>query len=262
MIKAKQPKSRRSRGGRTRKEGDRYPGGKLKPQGPNERSVEVRRALGLEKLNQRMVPLDVAHARGWVSDVDYLTGIRFANLYEKAGFARSGGSMGSALEIDVPTEVSLSVSTEAKSFFSGLPHAEMCALWDRVFDRGERDMVKADEAAVRAMADWKKACAAMTAFERAEVTDVCVHDSFPQWILQRSAGREGTTWERKRELLISGLGAVRKALRKPLVEAVAEAMLEQARPTGPLRSEHFVYVDEDGAQVLEVERRTRRPVAP
>lgn len=260
MVKAKQPKSRRSRGGRPRKAGERYESGDLKPRGANERSLEIRQAFGMDKLNQRMVPLDVAHKNGWLSDADYLTGIRFANLHQAAGFARTGSAMGSTLEVEVPTVVSLSVSLHAKSFFAGLPHAELTALWDRVFDRGERDPVKANDAAVEAMDQWKKACRAMTLQERAEVTDVCIHDSWPQWIIQRTAGHEGTSWERKRDLLISGLGKVRKALRKPQAET-AEPVVDAgaAGPKGPLRTEHFVYVDESGAQVLEVERITRRP---
>ena len=262
MVKAKTPKSqRRSRGGRPRKEGDRYPGGQLKPAGPNERSLEIRKGLGLGKLNQRMVPLDVAHANGWLSDVDYLTGIRFANLHQAAGFNRAGSAMGSTLEVDMPTEVSLSVSLHAKSFFAGLPHNELAALWDRVFDRGERDANQANEGAAKAMKLWKSANAAMTAEERDEVTNVCVLDSWPQWIIQRSAGREGTTWEKKRDALIRGLAKVRAAIRpERTVDPVEDEPLQDG-PTGPLRTEHFVYVDETGAQVLEVERITRRPEA-
>lgn len=264
MGKATNPnKPRRSRGGRPRKAGERHPCGKLKAPGPNERSLEIRQGFGLGKLNQRMIPLDVAHANGWLSDVDYLTGIRFANLHQAAGFTRSGSAMGSTLEVDVPTEVSLSVTLQAKSFFSGLPGDELVALWDRVFDRGERDPTRADEASAKAMRQWKAASAAMTMEERAEVTDVCVLDSFPQWILQRAAGRMGTSWERKRDLLTSGLAKVRKALR-PDRGAAPEAASEP-RPIRrrPRRAdvERTVYVDEEERPILEVERITRRPAA-
>ena len=264
MVKAKKSHriSKGQGGGRPRQEGERYPNGRLKPRGPNERSVEIRQALGLKKLNQRMVPLDVAHANGWLSSVDYLTGIRFANLHQAAGFAHSGGSMGATMEVDIGTEVSLSVSMDAKSFFSGLPHAELVVLWDRVFDRGERDPVKADEASAKAMRQWKAACAAMTMQERAEVTNVCVLDSFPQWIIQRSAGREGTSWEGKRDLLISGLAKVRQSLR-PQRDPAPE-LTDYARPVNraPSRAqvERTVYVDEEGKPVRE-DVRIRRPDA-
>lgn len=261
MGKATNPRRVTGKGGRPRQKGERYPNGRLKPAGANERSMEIRKGFGLSKLNQRMVPLDVAHSNGWLSDVDYLTGIRFANLHQAAGFNRAGSAMGSTLEVDVPTEVSLSVSLTAKSFFAGLPHNELTALWDRVFDRGERDMEKASEAAAKAMKLWKLANAAMTAQERDEVTNVCILDSWPQWVIQRSAGREGTTWEVKRDILISGLAKVRAAIRPERTVDPVEDEPAQDGPTGPLRTEHFVYVDETGAQVLEVERITRRPEA-
>lgn len=261
MGKATNPRRVTGKGGRPRQEGERYPNGRLKPAGANERSLEIRKGFGLSKLNQRMVPLDVAHSNGWLSDVDYLTGIRFANLHQAAGFNRAGSAMGSTLEVDVPTEVSLSVSLHAKSFFAGLPHDELTALWDRVFDRGERDVGKASEAAAKAMKLWKVANAAMTAEERDEVTNVCILDSWPQWIIQRSAGREGTTWEKKRDALIRGLAKVRAAIRPERTVDPVEDEPVQDGPTGPLRTEHFVYVDETGAQVLEVERITRRPEA-
>lgn len=261
MGKATNPRRVTGKGGRPRQEGERYPNGRLKPAGANERSLEIRKGFGLSKLNQRMVPLDVAHSNGWLSDVDYLTGIRFANLHQAAGFNRAGSAMGSTLEVDMPTEVSLSVSLHAKSFFAGLPHNELAALWDRVFDRGERDANKSNEGAAKAMKLWKAANAAMTAEERDEVTNVCVLDSWPQWIIQRSAGREGTTWEAKRDILISGLMKVRAAIRPERTVDPVEDEPMQDGPTGPLRTEHFVYVDESGAQVLEVERITRRPEA-
>jgi hypothetical protein len=248
--------------GRPRKAGDRYPNGKLKPQGPNARCVENRKSMGLTKLNQRMIPLDVAHANGWLSNVDYLTAIRFANLHQTAGLARSGSAMGATLEVDVPTEVSLSVTMQAKSFFAGLPDAEMVALWDRVFDRAERDPVRADETATAAMKQWKAACAAMTMQERGEVTDVCVLDSWPQWIIQRSAGKMGTTWERKRDLLISGLTKVRQALRKtsPSPPSAQPIEVKPSTPVGERQTERTVYVDsQTGEAMLEVERITRRP---
>lgn len=245
-----------SKGGRPRKDGDRYPSGQLKPAGPNKRAVEIRKALGLDKLNQRQVPLDVAHRNGWLSDVDYLTGIRFANLHHAAGFSRAGGSMGSCLEIDAATETSIAVTAEAKSFFSSLPDKEMAALWDSVFDRSERDPGRANEASAKAMREWKTACAAMTMQERGEVTDVCVLDSFPQWIIQRAAGRMDTTWERKRKLLVSGLAKVRQALRRPRPPTEMSSA-QPRRPSGPQQIERTLYVDEEGNKVLEVERRSR-----
>jgi hypothetical protein len=215
----------------------------------------------MDKLSQRLVPLDVAHKNGWLSDVDYLTGIRFANLHQAAGFSRAASAMAATMEVEAPTEVSLSVTLEAKSFFSSLPGNELVALWDRVFDRGERDPVQAEAAAAKAMRQWQTANAAMTPQERGEVTDVCVLDSFPQWILQRAAGRMDTSWERKRDLLISGLTKVRSALRVPREGSEEAEPVQAVHKSGAARVERFVYVDEEGSQVLEVERITRRPAA-
>lgn len=46
----------------------------------------------------------------------------------------------------------------------------------------------------------------MTSEQREEVTNTVLRDSWPQWVLQRVSGRFGTAWERKREVLIAGLG--------------------------------------------------------
>lgn len=265
MGKKTNPRSLQgARGGRPRKDGDRYPNGRLKPAGPAARTLEIRQSLGLEKMNQKMIPLDVAHARGWLSDADFLTGIRFASLHQAAGFTKTGGSAGSSHEVETPTEVSLSVTLHAKSFFSSLPHAEIVALWDQVFARSEPDTAKAEDGSAKAMRKWKAANAAMTMQERAEVTDVCVHDSWPQWIIQRTAGRMDTSWERKRDLLVSGLGKVRTAIGSPKPANHAQpsatvAANDAARPTGPVRTERTLLVDQDTGEVFRViERITRR----
>lgn len=74
--------------GRPRKSGDRYPGGKLKPQnGPNAKVVAMRRALlGADDgdevdLTMAENPMDLAFARGWISEPRHRAGKLFANLY-------------------------------------------------------------------------------------------------------------------------------------------------------------------------------------
>ncbi len=90
---------------------------------------------------------------------------------------------------------SLRVTTDAKSFFAGLPHAEVAALWDAVFDDDGQRKASADERAKDATRLWQSANAAMTAEQRQEVHRVCIDDSFPQWIIQRAAGHMDTAWE-------------------------------------------------------------------
>lgn len=130
--------------------------------------------------------------------------------------------------------------------------------------RSEPDKAKADEGSAKAMLKWKAANAAMTMQERAEVTDVCVHDSWPQWIIQRNAGRMDTAWERKRDLLISGLGKVRIAIGSPKAANDTQptppvAANDTARPSGPVRTERTLLVDQETGEVFRViERITRR----
>lgn len=253
MGKATNPRTRssRSKGGRPRKDGARYASGKLKPVGPNALVMERRKAL-CDDPTKASNPLDAAYANGWLDLADYRTGIMFAHLHQAAGFGSSGGAIGSALEVGSPLDLSQDVTASAGSYFASLSHAEVAAIWDSVFGGSLATAEDRHERAARANSRWKLANAAMTPDERAEVHNVCILDSWPQWILQRRAGRMETSWERKRDLLISGLRAVRRALRP---EAANEGAREAPKPSsGPKAIERTVYVDEDGETVLEVER--------
>ena len=121
--------------------------------------------------------------------------------------------MGSNMEVAKPLDLSQDVTASAGSYFSSLSHAEITAIWDSVFAGSAETLEEQDERATKANARWKLANAAMSPDERSEVHNVCILDSWPQWIIQRRAGRMETSWERKRDLLISGLGAVRRALK-------------------------------------------------
>ena len=252
MGKATNPRTpSRSKGGRPRKDGSRYPSGKLKPVGPNHLVLERRKAL-CDDPTKATCPLDAAYANGWLDLADYRTGIMFAHLHRAAGFGAVGAAMGSSLEAPTPMELSQNTTASAKSYFSSLSHAEIASIWDSVFGGPGEPGEDRDERAARANARWKLANAAMSPDERAEVHNACILDSWPQWILQRRAGRMDTSWERMRDLLISGLRAVRRALRP---EAANEDGQEATTsPTGSRTIERTVYVDEAGEKVLEVER--------
>ena len=228
MGKATNPRARssRSKGGRPRKEGSRYPSGKLKPTGPNPLVLARRKAL-CDDPTKATCPLDAAYANGWLDLADYRTGIMFAHLHRAAGFGAEGAAMGSSLEAPTPMELSQDVTASAKSYFSSLSHAEIASIWDSAFEGAGEPGEDKDERAARANARWKLANAAMSPDERAEVHNVCILDSWPQWILQRRARRMDTSWERKRDLLISGLRAVRRALRP---EAADEDAVEAPKP--------------------------------
>ena len=133
MGKATNPRARssRSKGGRPRKEGSRYPSGKLKAVGPNQLVLERRKAL-CDDPTKATCPLDAAYANGWLDLADYRTGIMFAHLHRAAGFGAVGAAMGSSLEAPTPMELSQDVTASAKSYFSSLSHAEIASIWDSV----------------------------------------------------------------------------------------------------------------------------------
>ena len=250
----------RSNGGRKRQDGDRYPNGRLKPAGPNQLMVDRRKAI-CEDVTKASNPLDAAHYRGWLSSADFDTGQRFARLHSLAGFGQRGGGAGAGREVAKPTEVSLDVALEAKSFFSGLPHAEIVGLWDSVFDDDGVGRTTRDDRAAKAMVSWKAANAAMSPAQRAEVHLVCIEQSFPQWVIQRAAGHMDSAWEAKRALLIGGLQAIRQALKPARAAQPASSVIPD--PVQSIAEKRVIEREirvEEGRQTLEVERVSRRNV--
>lgn len=261
MGKATNPRriDPRSKGGRPRQEGERTKSGRLKHK-PNERVMQMRAVFGVDHIGQAFSPIQIAFKNGWLTEVDCRTASEFASLHAAAGLGRSSISLSAGMEVKPGADTTGDVT--AASFFATLPHHEVAAIWDAVFtDDGARKLT-GEEASARAMKRWKLACAAMTPDQRREVQDVCILDSFPQWIIQRAAGNMGTNWERKRDLLIGGLQAIRRALH-PAQPRVQHDVRHGAAPTaaGGVQVDRTIYVDEAGEKVLEVERRTRRSAA-
>lgn len=244
----------RSKGGRPRQAGERTKGGRLK-HSPNARVMEMRAAFGVDHIGQAFSPIQIAYRNGWLAQADCRTAAEFASLHAVAGLGRSSISLSADMEVDRGTETSGDVS--AKSFFAQLPDREMAQIWDAVFDDDGGSEVNREERAAAAMKRWKLACAAMTPEQVREVHDVCILDSFPQWVIQRAAGRMDTTWETKRDLLIAGLRAVRIAL-KPTPQAARGPASSPTHATGHTQIERTIYVDGEGAVLLEVERRSSR----
>ncbi|MCZ4109548.1 hypothetical protein O3U67_15770 [Brevundimonas diminuta] len=265
MGKATEPRlNRRSKGGRPRLKGDRTKGGRLK-HSPNERVMEIRAAFGVDHIGQAFSPIQIALRNGWLSVEDCCTASEFASLYAAAGLGRSSISMTSDLEVKTRTETT--GDPTAPSFFAQLPDQEVAMIWDLVFsnDGGAQDT--REERAARAMRKWKAANAAMSPEQRTEVHNVCILDSFPQWVIHRASGHMGTGWERKRDLLISGLRAVRAALHpktKRADEDLTFIPAEQPRQHVGAGSstKRTTYVDPDGEPVLEVERVSRSTPPP
>lgn len=256
MGKATEPRrlNRRSKGGRPRQEGERTKGGRLK-HAPNERVMQMRAVFGVDHIGQAFSPVQIAFKNGWLSEADCRTAAEFASLHAAAGLGRSSISLSAGMEVKPGADTTGDVT--AASFFATLPHHEVASIWDAVFSDDGRRTMTGEETAARAMKRWKLACAAMTPAQRQEVQDVCILDSFPQWIIQRAHGHMATSWERKRDLLIGGLQAIRAALNPPKPKAVTPPAAAKAS-TGRAQVERTVYVDEEGAPLLEVERVSRR----
>lgn len=264
MGKATKPRlNPRSKGGRPRQPGERTKGGRLK-HSPNERVLQMRSVFGVDHIGQAFSPIQVAFKNGWLSEADCRTAAEFASLHAAAGMGRSSISLSAGMEVKPGADTSGDVT--AASFFATLPDREVAQIWDAVFTDDGGPALGREEAAARAMKRWKAACAAMTPDQREEVHNVCILDSFPQWVIQRAHGHMETSWERKRDLLIAGLRAIRAELhppkaREPINTGARGAPSSAPSPVPPRVIEHTVYVDEDGEPLLEVERVVRRPAA-
>jgi len=193
------PKRSRSKGGRPRQDGDRYPSGKLRPVKPNLRVVKTREAFGLTKLGQKFTPIEVAFHRGWIDEDTYSAAARYAALHRLA--VTNGPTV--AVQRDQSTPEGADVRALS---FAHLTDKEVAAIWDSAMPP-TRSPSDDQERRARATRQWKEINAAMTPAEREEVFNVVILDSWPQWIIQRAAGYFGTRWERKRELLVSALAA-------------------------------------------------------
>lgn len=201
MGKATQPrapKHSRSKGGRPRQQGDRYPSGKLRPPTPNEKVLAIRQAFGLEKLGQKFTPIEVAFHRGWIDEQTYWAAARYAALYRLAVTGVPAYANQNLPE--APTSVDVRTLT-----FAQLTDAEVSAIWDSAM--GEPQVETDEDRRAKATRRWREVNAAMSPKQRQEVFSVVALESWPQWIIQRAAGHFGTAWERKRDLLLSGLSA-------------------------------------------------------
>lgn len=192
-----------SKAGRPRKEGDRHPCGKLKPQAaePNARVLEIRRAMGGEgrDLATAEDPVALALARGWLSESQARAADEFVRRYRRYSRHYGGPVMGSGS----PHEVS--ESTASQKALQDMTDAEKTALFDSVFNT---TAANSSDTPAAALESWRAVNAAMTQPQRAEVFLVCVQRSFPQWLIQRCAGHMETPWERKFALLADGLDRV------------------------------------------------------
>ncbi len=250
-------------GGRPRKDGDRYPNGRLKPEQPNPRVLAIRALLGVSDPRRPCTPLRLAHDRGWLTDDQYTAGNSYADTYKRAQIGAPGVVVMSDTSIqsgvdDVPTEARI----------SDMKPEVIAKVWDSAM----RDVVgyegpeRAQEKAEAAMVRWKLMTKAMTADQRREVDQLCLRESWPDWVMHRATGNFNSPAERQRDALIAGLEAIagtsprRKAAND---DKAAPRTIQPANDPGigPVRTDRTIYVDQDGKAVLTVERRSRNPAA-
>lgn len=199
MAKPKR-KTRISRGGRPRKEGERYPSGDLKPQGPNPIVVEHRKAL-CDDITKATCPIDVMLANRWISMDDHRNAVRYRRDHDQA---RLQGP-----NVPVQKDQSVAQGADARDLrFTNLTHKEIADIWDSAMrpSRGG----PSDQGQKEAMRRWVAAGDALTQEQRDELHNVVLLDSWPQWVLQRRAGRMNTSWERKFDLLMAALASLRR----------------------------------------------------
>ena len=253
MTKRSNRRRGSSKAGRPRKEGERYPGGQLKPPGPNEITIARRRELVGEKgdLTRATSPMDLALERGWITEKHHRTGAAVVSIYNAAKIGVQTRSGVANLE-----EAARSVDVN-RDDFGTMPDAQVAAVWDATFN--VTDAVDREKQAAIALVRWKRINAVLTPAQGREVFLVCVCNSWPHWIVQRHAGHFGTSWERARDLLITGLDEVSAALRPVTKPRARIEPVEAPRlPPTAVLEESTAYVNPTGELLFEVVRRTRK----
>lgn len=260
-----------SKAGRPKKAGDRYACGKLKPEPPNAAVLAQRAQLlgsapdkagKVAQYQDASTPLDLALARGWLTEAQHKAGVAYAAAYRSARLGAPSLDAGGVIASDPSTG-------GGRAVIADMSPAEIAAAWDLVFSR--RSAEGAQDRQAEAFARWKTLNATLTSAEQAELHLTCVMEDWPQWLVQRVNGRFGTSWERRYVVLVAALDKLVLALRPPkrsepraktapvgLELAPGTPTAEPSGLRGPTRTDTTRYVDGEGELVLEVER--KRPL--
>lgn len=228
-----------SKAGRPReKDRERYGDGRPKPVGPHVTVLQRRRQMMGDDtldLSQASDPLDFAHVKGFLSLARYMTADSYFRLYHRAEIGPPRLALGSMRETTPSVEVRL-------GSFSTMTHKDVVTIWDTVFNV-TGPPTEARSAA--ALVQWKQVQSAMTAEERAELHAVIVCRSWPQWVVFRARGKPvPETWDRKRQLLESGLDKVRRVLRPTRKRVLAADALPAPVAQTEVIARDFVVGDE------------------
>jgi hypothetical protein len=208
--------SHRCKGGRPRKPGPRHPSGQLVQKvEPNAKVVELRRAmLGAAPgatLADAEDPMTLALARGWISEPQHRAGVAYASLWRRTHPQRRAPGL---------TESAESASRDLRRV-GEMSDAEIAAAFDTVFSREAASGPPTEAEQAEARARYNSLSRAMTAAEQSEVFLCFCLGSWPQWVVQRCAGRFGTPWERKHRLLVSGLATLAAIRPRPRLAAIS-----------------------------------------
>lgn len=191
---------RRRGGGRPRKAGPRHPCGQLVQKvEPNAKVVALRRALLGETPDARLAdaedPMALALARGWITEAQHRAGEVYAAAWRRSHPQRRAPGL---TEVQEPERRDLRALAQ-------MSDSEIAAAFDAVFDAPDLSGPPSEAQQVEARLRYNGMSRMLTAAEQTEVFLCFCLASWPQWILQRCAGRFDTPWERKHRLLVSGL---------------------------------------------------------
>jgi hypothetical protein len=175
---------------------------------PNARVIELRRALLGEAVSARLAdaedPMALALARSWISEAQHRAGAAYAAVWRRTHPQRRAPG---------PTEISEPAARDLRRI-GEMSDAELATAFDAVFSASEARGPPSEAELAEARLRYNAMSRAMTAAEQNEVFLCFCLASWPQWVLQRCAGRFDTAWERKHRLLVSGLETL-AALRAP-----------------------------------------------
>jgi hypothetical protein len=145
----------------------------------------------------------LALARGWITEGQHRAGAQYASAWRRSHPQRRTPGL---------TETAEPAVRDLRRV-SEMSDAEIAAAFETAFSQGASRGPPSEAEQVEARLRYNAMSRAMTAAEQAEVFLCFCLASWPQWILQRCAGRFETAWERKHRLLVSGLETL--AARRP-----------------------------------------------
>jgi hypothetical protein len=140
-------------------------------------------------------PMTLALARGWISAEQHRAGTSYAALWRRSHPQRRAPGLTESPEPAARDPRRVAEMTDA----------ELAAAFDSLFLDAGQVGPPSEQSLVEARTRYNAMSRAMTAGEQNEVFLCFCLASWPQWILQRCAGRFDTSWERKHRLLIAGL---------------------------------------------------------